>query len=333
MAVRIPSHLYLNPYGVYHFRIAVPHELRVIFGKREIKKSLRTSNRRQAIRMAQKLSVKVHDIFEEMRHMAGNKNPDTGIIVLKGLKKEKDSVSIDEFTVDLDDKKKEADIAEGLVKALKGHPAALEGVVTAARRGNRTLSHVISKLCKEKKTEEWTPRTLKEFQGMFRLIIEILGDRPMNTIGHDEAEHLRDILLKLPPNCRNNSKYKSLTIEQILTLKHSKTMSKKTVNKYISLMSTLFRYAEIKDYTDKNYFNKLGVKIKQKAHKERAPFTQEDITQLFSPEFFSQEKFQHPYMYWVPLIGLYTGARLEEICQLHLDDIRQEEGRPFLIYF
>ena len=44
MAVRIPSHLYLNQYGVYHFRIAVPQELRVIFGKREIKKSLRTSN-------------------------------------------------------------------------------------------------------------------------------------------------------------------------------------------------------------------------------------------------------------------------------------------------
>jgi hypothetical protein len=107
MAVRIPSHLYLNPYGVYHFRIAIPQELRVILGKREIKKSLRTSNRKEAIRIAQGLSVKVNDVFEEIRRMAGKKNPDTGIIILKGLKKEKDSVTVEEFTVDLDDKKKE----------------------------------------------------------------------------------------------------------------------------------------------------------------------------------------------------------------------------------
>lgn len=30
--------------------------------------------------------------------------------------------------------------------------------------------------------------------------------------------------------------------------------------------------------------------------------------------------------FWIPLIGLYTGARREEICQLHLDDIRQQDG-------
>ena len=27
------------------------------------------------------------------------------------------------------------------------------------------------------------------------------------------------------------------------------------------------------------------------------------------------------YRYWVPLIGLYTGARINEISQLYLDDI------------
>ena len=197
MAIKVPSYLYLNPYRVYYFRIAIPQDLRSFLDKREIKKSLRTSNRKRAIRIAQNLSVKVNSVFEEIRLMAGNKNPDTGIIVLKGLKKEKGSVTVEEFTVDLDDKKKEAEIAEALFSSLSDHPEAIKGVVTAAR-GHRTLSHVISKLCAEKKEEEWTARTLKEFQGMFRFIIEILGDLPMNANGYSEAERLKNTLLKLP---------------------------------------------------------------------------------------------------------------------------------------
>ena len=32
------------------------------------------------------------------------------------------------------------------------------------------------------------------------------------------------------------------------------------------------------------------------------------------------------YRFWLPLLGLYTGARLSELCQLRLGDIREELG-------
>jgi integrase len=34
----------------------------------------------------------------------------------------------------------------------------------------------------------------------------------------------------------------------------------------------------------------------------------------------------HPERYWIPLIGLFYGMRLNEIYQLHLEDIREEGG-------
>jgi hypothetical protein len=37
-------------------------------------------------------------------------------------------------------------------------------------------------------------------------------------------------------------------------------------------------------------------------------------------------KFTHPHQYWVPLIGLYSGARIEEICQLEVNDVRESSG-------
>ena len=33
--------------------------------------------------------------------------------------------------------------------------------------------------------------------------------------------------------------------------------------------------------------------------------------------------------YWIPLIALFTGCRLNEICQLYLNDIRCDNGQYY----
>ena len=61
----------------------------------------------------------------------------------------------------------------------------------------------------------------------------------------------------------------------------------------------------------------------------RDPFTVEDIKRLFNPAVFLRAGLDQlregrqgasPARFWVPLLGLFTGARLEELAQLHLDD-------------
>ncbi|MAF74852.1 MAG: hypothetical protein CMF17_03160 [Idiomarinaceae bacterium] len=47
---------------------------------------------------------------------------------------------------------------------------------------------------------------------------------------------------------------------------------------------------------------------------------------MFSHEIFTHHKVLHPHYYWLPLIGLYTGARMNEICQLYVDDIVDDNG-------
>nr|WP_277347618.1 site-specific integrase [Desulfovibrio piger] len=70
----------------------------------------------------------------------------------------------------------------------------------------------------------------------------------------------------------------------------------------------------------------LQIKDTRRDIELREAFTQEDITLLFSPKTFTESSVKHPSFYWAPLIGLYTGMRLEEICQLHCSDIRQEQN-------
>ena len=35
---------------------------------------------------------------------------------------------------------------------------------------------------------------------------------------------------------------------------------------------------------------------------------------------------EHPYQFWMPLIGLYTGMRINEVCQLYISDLKQIDG-------
>jgi len=59
---------------------------------------------------------------------------------------------------------------------------------------------------------------------------------------------------------------------------------------------------------------------------QRRPFTDNELSTLFNPETYAQGRQQSPYIYWVPLIGLHSGMRLNEIAQLALADIGLHDG-------
>ena len=44
--------------------------------------------------------------------------------------------------------------------------------------------------------------------------------------------------------------------------------------------------------------------------------------------YHSVRKFHLPY-YWIPLIGLFTGMRINEICQLRIDDV-YKDGKNYV---
>jgi integrase len=70
----------------------------------------------------------------------------------------------------------------------------------------------------------------------------------------------------------------------------------------------------------------LQIKRQKRADQERQEYTSKDLKKLIGSKEYIEGKHRHSYAYWTPLIALYSGCRLEEICQLHLEDIRQEKG-------
>jgi len=197
----------------------------------------------------------------------------------------------------------------------------------AAQTPGVGVRQVIEEYCAEKRRAGvWTAKTEHEHQAVYDLFLNIAGDGPIERMSFDTARNYKTVLLKLPPNINKNPLYRAKSIDQVLAMKPDQTMAINTVNKALTRIGSLFAWAKKHGYVRENYFQGLELKHKKRPHEERAAFTQEELAALFGTDQYRRHRFLHPHYYWLPLLGLYTGARLEELCQLHLADIHAVDG-------
>ena len=331
---KFSSYLQLTPHGTYYFRIAIPQSLRLYFGKRELKKTLRTSDRKKAISIAMAMSIEANKLFKRAYIMGGNNNDDKNptlyhaalLFTKDGIKEEIDSDKDIDKEIEALNKLREArktDI-EAFKKSLKSKK---NQTIIASEATSILLSKLIEMFVSHNKTKgNWTAKTEDDYQSTFTLLLEVMGDIPVSRIIFQKAEDFVITLQKLPKNIKTSPLYRSKSIDEILASKPKDVISGRTVNKKLGFIITLFKWAKKNGYVSNNYFEDLKVKVRKKAYADRVPFLNEELKRIFSTEIYTQHKFKYPYYYWIPLIGLYTGARLEEICQLNCSDIRQESG-------
>jgi len=93
--------------------------------------------------------------------------------------------------------------------------------------------------------------------------------------------------------------------------------------KYLQRLSGFLQWLEKQDHAIANIHAPLQRVIKNNsiASEERRKYTCEDLKKLFNSQDYRQGLHETASRFWVPLIALFTGARLNEICQLHTCDI------------
>ncbi len=221
---------------------------------------------------------------------------------------------------------------DDLLNTAKGIPPVQTSVIREAEPeedSTELLSVIIEAYRKENiDSGNWKKRTIDDIKTCENVLIMILGDVPVQTVNFSTMRDCKAILQKLP-KFLNSQRYQGKTIEEIIKIgeSHNK-LSITTINKYLGYASGLFNWARDNNYIKENPAR--GLQISQKKRKKRTDegrkvFETDDLKKIFEPDTFIPEgRFASPYKFWIPLLGLYTGARLEEICQLTPDDIRLE---------
>ena len=167
----------------------------------------------------------------------------------------------------------------------------------------------------------WQASSREDIRGDLMQVAWLLGNVPPREVTRQQLGDAQDLLRKLPVNMNKLSATRGKSVDEILALglpPQSATTVRKKWKRFISFLD----WAEGRGHVEKNLAR--GVKIRAR-HGSYEKFTDDDLRRLFETDEYASG-FDEAFKYWVPLIGLFSGARLEEICQLHVADVTTIDG-------
>ena len=311
-----PSYVYQNGFGIYYFRIAIPRPLRPIIGKHEIRKSLKTTNYGYAIRLARKMAV----LSEELFRSGIKDRSDIDTVFRNGISHFTQKASLiggssGNFGC----------LAEQERNIVHFQPLQ-EQEVSEPTKPSLKLKELIDQYIKCQEVENsWQEKTKEENKAIFKVLLAVIGNIHISDLDHQAADSFRTTLKRLPPQMNKSPKYRNKSIKQILASNPKETLSDTSVNKYMRRISAMFNFAVDRELLSKNYFRKKPIQESKKANEKRDMLTIDDLAAIFNPDRFHAEA-DKPFKFWIPLIGLYTGARLNEIAQLDGRDVKLIHG-------
>jgi len=284
--------LVLNQNGVFTYRKSV-------YGS-SIRVSLQTKDKFEALRVVDK----VNSIVE----LAASNEPDTvRTIVYAALNKFQPMFKKERLE---------------RVQSLLG--------VSIEQNTSELLSVVTGLFIEEKlRLNAWSDKTYVTYKVIYQDLTEFIGDKMIKTITNQDAQSIKKSLQSLPSSRNKRAEYRNSSIKQILKMKVpiSHLMSVRTINTRLGCYSELFKWALNNGYADVNIFSGLGLKDNRNNRDLRLPFTPIDLKAIFSPAIINKaSKASKAWQYWLPMLALFTGARLNELSQLQCKDIKQVNG-------
>lgn len=156
---------------------------------------------------------------------------------------------------------------------------------------------------------EKRPRTLLEARTAARRLLEVAKGTSASQIQKAHAIELKDKLLE-----------------------QGKSIA--TIQKQINLLKAIYEVAVANDLVRHNPFTGVKLVKPKVVQKARVPFDNDDLKRIFNSSIYTNgdrpRRGAGEAAFWLPLIALWSGMRLEEIGQLNVDDIREADGCHFI---
>ncbi len=148
------------------------------------------------------------------------------------------------------------------------------------------------------------------------------SEKDVKSIAIADAQRIKNVITQYPKNRSKNPSLKGRSLDEIMKDPSVETIDVLTANKYIQTFSTLFQWGEDNFYVSQNLFERMVIQ-KASSGETREAFSKNQIQRMLA-ELTNDDSLwiREEYQRWGPLIGIYTGARLNEIAQLRLDDVK-----------
>lgn len=210
-----------------------------------------------------------------------------------------------------------------------------------------TVVQLLEKYCREgRRGKIPRERTIAQYRVQVGRFVEFIGkDQSIESISRDDFINYRDLLRRIPSNATKH--FPGKTYQEIVDLPQAiplPKMSARTISKNIETLSMIFGYGEKYGLIKSNHAQNIPtLQQTESPQRGRKSFSVEQLQKIFSAPLYTgcvddrsnyskvgTNVLKHA-RYWVPLIALFTGMRLNEICQLYVEDIKDADGFSYIV--
>ncbi len=175
------------------------------------------------------------------------------------------------------------------------------------------------------------PRTRITMHARLEGLAEIIGGhRSIDTLTRAEFNALRDLLRGYPKNRHRLRATRNQPLSKLIQDGKYEPINARTAKKFFELARALVSYAHDQGYLKENIAAGLTFSTKGADSPRKRTYSPGQIEKLLAGPVYSLTEPPRwrldDYRFWLPILGLYSGARLSELCQLRLGDIREELG-------
>ncbi len=218
-------------------------------------------------------------------------------------------------------------------------PSVPSNVVRKGKHEETSFSELFNTYKRDRK---FSADNLRKLTYEFSLFTDLMGDQKLTDINKALILDFADRLAQVPQRVHLiKKKYSTNNAAEMVEIAKRENLPTKeihTVKRHILKISEILKYGldnGMLPYNPAaNYLKGKGKIFHGKAQNQREIFTANDLSMIFSLPWFcdGHGKFNkngstnwRPHYYWLPILGLLTGARLNELSQLYISDIHQIE--------
>ncbi len=151
---------------------------------------------------------------------------------------------------------------------------------------------------------------------------------------------MESALRDYPVKATETSAFKDMGFRQIVEANRrlgKRAISDKTLNRYLAALGSFCKWLVAHGYLNEVPTSGMFIKI-DKAKQKVFPYKPDDLQAIFTSPLYTGAAsedaphrpgtvFVRDHRFWLPLMSLFSGARLGELCQLTVDDLTELQGR------
>lgn len=355
MQTRIPSYLSKSRHGVYYVRFATPTALKRAYPSlpTEIRKSLSTRDLRDAVARSRKLVIDFRFSMSKTLDAMNPKDESYNGQFYVGVDKNTGDVRIQFEQGDDPNEVKEHLMMMQAIGMLPKHASVVDTMgidptpaerlavkmeYQAQKPGGMWLSDLIEAFANEKlQTKKWsTPvtwtQTYRPLLRDFRELVskskreitnkdgttEDIWDIPAYELSEDYISRYVEAMWRFPANYGS---MKNLSDAKQALNSGLEAQSFDNAQKKIRMTKTFLIWAYKKKKLSEDLATSLPSETRDKKRDKSQdgyhPWTEPELKKIFERKNYPTDGF----MYWTPLIALYTGGRCNEVAQLQVTDV------------